>query len=112
MRSSRAFAKSMAARAYELDAEAERELDEALAWLEGSRRDRGMEFLLAFESTLTMLGEYPDVGRKVPRSRLRSFVMASWPYKIVYSLEGDTIMVWVVAHDRRKPGYWRKRVPR
>ena len=101
----------MAARAHELDAEAERELDEALAWLEGARRDSGMDFLLAFESTLAMIGEYPDIGRKV-RRRLRSFAMADWPYKIVYSLEGDTIMVWVVAHDKRKPGYWRKRVPR
>ena len=58
-----------------------------------------------------MIGEYPDIGRKVGR-RLRSFAMTAWPYKIVYSLERDVIMVWVIAHDKRKAGYWRKRVPR
>lgn len=101
----------MAARAYELDAEAERELDEAIAVLEGSRRDRGMEFLGAVESTLEMLCEYPDIGRKTGR-RLRLWAMPDWSYKIVYSLEGDVIMVWVIAHDKRKPGYWRKRLLR
>lgn len=64
MKSSRVSAKSMAARAYELDAEAERELDEALLWLEGAQRDRGMEFLLAVESALTILGEYPTSAEK------------------------------------------------
>jgi plasmid stabilization system protein ParE len=101
----------MAARAYELDAEAERELDEAIAILEGTRRDRGMELLTAIETTLAMIGEYPDIGRKV-RRRLRSFAMTDWPYKLVYSLEGGTIVVWAIAHDKRKPGYWRKRIPR
>jgi hypothetical protein len=101
----------MAASAYELDAEAARELDEAIAALEGTRRDRGMEFLVAVESTLEMIREYPDIGRKVGR-RLRAWAMPRWSYKSVYSLEGDVIMVWVIAHDKRKPGYWRKRVPR
>jgi len=100
----------MAARAYELDAEAERELDEAIAAFEGTRRDRGMEFLAAFESTLAVIAEYPAIGRQ--SRRLRRFVMAGWPYTIVYSREGDVILVWVLAHHKRKPGYWRKRIAR
>ena len=101
----------MAARAYALDAEAERELDEAVVVLEGTRPDRGMEFLEALESTLLMICQYPDIGKKVGR-HLRLWAMPDWPYQIVYSLEGDVIMVWVLAHEKRKPGYWRKRVPR
>jgi ParE toxin of type II toxin-antitoxin system, parDE len=100
----------MAARAHELGAEAERDLDEAITTLEGARRDRGMSFLLAFEETLRMIVEYPDIGRRA-RRRVRVFAMTGWPYKVVYSLEGDLVMVWAVAHDKRKSGYWRKRVP-
>ncbi len=101
----------MAARAYALDAEAERELDDAIAAMEGTRRDRGMAFLADVESTLEMLVHYPDIGRKIGR-RIRSWAMPDWRYRIIYSLEGDTIVVWVIAHTRRKPNYWRKRIPR
>jgi hypothetical protein len=38
--------------------------------------------------------------------------MTGWPYKIVYSVEVDIIFIWAVAHDSRKPGYWRKRARR
>lgn len=37
--------------------------------------------------------------------RLRQF-----PYKIVYIIEGDQIQVVAIAHDRRRPGYWLKRL--
>lgn len=99
----------MAARAYELAAEAERELDEAIAFFEGAQSDRGLRFLASFELTIATIVRYPDIGRKL-RRRVRVFSMTKWPYKIVYSLERDTILVWAVAHHKRKPGYWRHRM--
>ena len=37
--------------------------------------------------------------------RLRQF-----PYKIIYVVEGHQIQVLAVAHDRRRPGYWKQRL--
>jgi len=101
----------MAATASELGADAERELDEAIAFLEGSRGGSGFRFLADVEHTLQMAVQFPYIGRKNSR-RMRVVVMTGWPYKIVYSVEGDIIFVWAIAHDSRKPGYWRKRARR
>ena len=32
-----------------------------------------------------------------------------FPYAIHYAMEGKTVTVLAVAHQRRKPGYWRGR---
>lgn len=100
----------MAARAYELVAEAERELDEAVGALEAERPRLGLRFLDAFEQAVATIMRYPVIGRKA-RRRLRIFVLAAWPYSIVYTVERDTIVVWAIAHHKRKPGYWRRRTP-
>jgi hypothetical protein len=101
----------MPAETFELDAEARRELDEAIAVYEGQRSGRGMAFLDAVEADIQLLLQYAHAGRKL-RGGFRSFAMAGWPYKIIYSVESSVIYVWVFAHDSRRPGYWRKRVRR
>jgi plasmid stabilization system protein ParE len=40
----------------------------------------------------------------------RRYVFRTYPYSLVYFLENDTINVVAVAHEKRKPGYWRKRL--
>ncbi|HEY0371868.1 MAG TPA: type II toxin-antitoxin system RelE/ParE family toxin [Thermoanaerobaculia bacterium] len=98
----------MAARAFELHEEAEKELDDAIAVIESARSDWGFRFLAAFDLAIVTIMEYPDIGRRAGRFRI--FTMAEWPYKIVYTLERDLIFITAVAHHKRKPGYWRKRV--
>jgi hypothetical protein len=62
----------MVAKASELHADADLELDEAIAFLEGSRSGSGFHFLTAFEQTVQMLVRYPYIGRK-ERRRMRVF---------------------------------------
>ncbi len=33
-----------------------------------------------------------------------------FPYRIVYFTRGDEIVVVAYAHERRRPGYWKKRL--
>ena len=35
-----------------------------------------------------------------------------WPYRLVYFVENDRLVIVAVAHDKRMPGYWRDRVPK
>jgi hypothetical protein len=97
----------MAATKFELHVEAERELDDAIAVMEGDRNERGSRFLDAFDRAIVAIIGYPEIGKR--SGRFRIFVMADWPYKIVYAVEDELIYVTAVAHHKRKPGYWRKR---
>jgi plasmid stabilization system protein ParE len=40
----------------------------------------------------------------------RRYVFPTYPYSLVYFIEDDVIHVVAVAHDKRRPGYWRKRL--
>ena len=33
-----------------------------------------------------------------------------FPYKILYSVEEDSIIIWAIAHMHRKPWYWQSRM--
>lgn len=40
---------------------------------------------------------------------IRRHVLCHFPYTVFYEILGSTVTVLAVAHQRRKPGYWRKR---
>ncbi|MBS0499846.1 MAG: type II toxin-antitoxin system RelE/ParE family toxin [Burkholderiaceae bacterium] len=40
---------------------------------------------------------------------LRRHVLRHFPYTVFYEILGHTVTVLAVAHQRRKPGYWRTR---
>lgn len=40
---------------------------------------------------------------------IRRYVLRRFPYTVFYEIQGDTVTVLAVAHQRRKPGYWRER---
>ena len=40
----------------------------------------------------------------------RKYKLKQFPYKIIYIVEDDQIQVVAIAHDRRRPGYWLKRL--
>ena len=50
-------------------------------------------------------GAWAPLGKGIRRCRLTRF-----PYSVVYRVEGDEIEVYAIAHQRRRPGYWRTRV--
>jgi plasmid stabilization system protein ParE len=40
----------------------------------------------------------------------RRYVFPAYPYSLVYFVQDDVIRVVAIAHDKRRPGYWRKRL--
>ena len=40
---------------------------------------------------------------------VRRHVLRHFPYTVFYEVRGDTATVLAVAHQRRRPGYWRER---
>ncbi len=43
-------------------------------------------------------------------SGTRRYVFPKYPFSLIYFVESDTIHIVAVAHENRKPGYWRKRL--
>jgi plasmid stabilization system protein ParE len=91
--------------------EAEAELEEAVAFLNNRRGRAGINFLEKVIDTLALIATHDLIGHRVNR-RLRRFSMPDWPYSIVYRPELEGVFVIAVAHEARRPNYWRSRLRR
>ena len=69
----------------------------------------GQDFIAEFERSVALLRQYPKMGSPW-RGVLRRLPIRRFPYSIVYYLSGDVLRVVAVAHQARKPDYWRGRV--
>jgi plasmid stabilization system protein ParE len=88
------------------------ELREAARWYEHEREGLGEEFLLAVETAVGRAagGELPGlVARQGTRPGTRRILLQRFPYAIHFDLSQREMFVWAVAHQRRRPGYWRSR---
>jgi toxin ParE2 len=88
---------------------AQAELDEAIAWYAEQAPGLGDAFLIETLKTIKLIEQFPaawhPLTTQIRRCRLKRF-----PYSVVYSSDGDDILVLAVAHQHRKPNYWRSRL--
>lgn len=89
------------------------EYREAALYYAEQRRGLGGEFVAAVEAAVASIcakpEQYQAVGDGVRIFRLRRF-----PYFIFYRHESDRqrVVIYAVVHHRRRPDYWRERLPR
>jgi len=89
---------------------AREELAHAAIWYRERDASVAEEFLAEVRRTLTLLERFPRAGSRLPGSNdeeVRRLPIQRFPYHIVYLELSDRISVLAVAHDRRRPGYWR-----
>ena len=76
---------------------------------EEEKEGLGNKFLAAVQVLVERLLDYPESGpiifRDVRRAGVRRF-----RYDIVYRIRPDALIVVAVAHQSRKPGYWKNRL--
>jgi len=89
--------------------DARRELIEARDYYDEQRRGYGERFIEAVEREFSLLLKFEKIGKPVGRG-VRSCAMTDWPYSIVYITRRDELFIVAIAHDRRRPGYWRSRL--
>lgn len=74
----------------------------------------GLEFLDAVDATIDQIARLPHAGaplsRLAPELLVRRAPVKRFPYHVVYLEAESTIRILAVAHERRKPGYWKKRL--
>jgi hypothetical protein len=90
------------------------ELSEAAAWYERERPELGGDFIAAYENIVAHALEFPQTGSRVgklaPDLEVRRFTFERFPYDLVTMQLAQSLIVITVAHQHRKPGYWRRRL--
>lgn len=91
-------------------------VDEALAeyisaGLYYERREPGLAsaFMDELEAGILVIINGPEVW-PVFDSDFRRYLIHRFPYGILYTIEGDMIVIWAVMDLRRQPGYWKHRL--
>lgn len=68
----------------------------------------GADFAAEVEHANATIAQTPHLGTPYIDTT-RRLLLDRFPYNIVYSIEPDTVVIIAVAHQRRKPGYWKDR---
>lgn len=50
----------------------------------------------------------PNIGEQIGRGE-RRLLVRRYPYKVIYRILADRIVVVAVAHHKRRDGYWKRR---
>jgi hypothetical protein len=97
-----------------LDPEARDEIRAAAAWYAERRTGLGEEFLAAVDGAIGRIRLGAKAARRVPRIApdlgVRSLRVQRFPYMLVFVELERAFRVLAAAHDRRRPGYWLKRL--
>jgi len=94
-----------------VDPEAREELDEAIGWYNGRQECLGLELQTEVEAAVRRIRLDPGIGARYRNTAYRFFRVNRFPYIVYYLDLDDSIWVAAIAHERRRPGYWRKRTP-
>jgi len=70
----------------------------------------GERFAQAVEAAVARALAFPLAGSP-GLAKTRYVLVEKFPFSVFYRPERDGIVVFAVAHQARKPGYWRARVP-
>ena len=84
------------------------ELEEARSWYEEHATGLGNEFLDEIERAVSAIQRAPDAWPLFSNG-VRRFLVHRFPFAILYRYDNSKIQVIAVAHQRRKPGYWKAR---
>jgi plasmid stabilization system protein ParE len=88
---------------------AEEEMTEASVFYEAATSGLGAGFLDEVQRLVKVLCKHPELGQSVDRG-LRRVLLHRFPFSLIYSVESDAVLIVAVAHQRRRPDYWRDRI--
>ena len=97
-----------------LTSEAKDDLAQAATWYEDRREGLGLAFLAAVDRAIDSIARWPHTGTPIEDVRAdldaRRTGVRRFPYYIAYVVRHDHVLVVAVAHERRRPLFWLRRV--
>ena len=89
-------------------AEAQDEFLDQISYYEARQKGLGDRFRQAIEAATVLAATHEKVGSPW-KLRTRRVFAKDFPYSLVYRSEPSELVVFAVAHFRRRPTYWRHR---
>ena len=68
----------------------------------------GEQFLTEVEHACSRVGEHQALGPRLDPQH-RRLGLRRFPFALIYRITTSKVQIVAVAHDRRKPGYWKQR---
>lgn len=85
------------------------EVSEATRWyLDVAGPTIAEAFEREIDAAVRLLLRFPGLGAPGPRAS-RKLRLDGFPYTLHYQLDGELIRILALAHQSRRPGYWRGR---
>jgi len=84
---------------------AKRELDESAEYLEHEFEGLGVSFRAEVKLAAERISRHPRAW-SIDLGEVRKCLLHRFPYKLLYSIESDHILILAVAHQHREPDYW------
>ena len=88
---------------------AQREVDDAVIWYEQRAEGLSRDFLDQLDRAVRLVKSHPKIAALI-QADIRRFLVARFPYSLVYGIDDDSIVVIAVAHQHRHPRYWADRI--
>jgi len=92
----------------EFHPQAEVELIEEATFYELQVQGLGERFEAEIRRATNFLLEHPTIGTPAD-AHIRKFLLNRFPFTLYYSVAADVLRIEVIAHQRRRPGYWQSR---
>jgi plasmid stabilization system protein ParE len=89
--------------------EAEEEFREAVRYYENEAPGLGLTFVAGVRKAIMFITENAYAVVAVG-SGIRRKVINHFPYSLLYAVESDLIIIVAVAHQKRRPRYWQRRI--
>jgi plasmid stabilization system protein ParE len=88
---------------------ARRELRESTAWYREANPAVADRFVNEVFKTLEHVESFPVSGPWIPSvaGNARRLPVAGFPYYVIFEEFADRVEILAIAHNRRRPGYWR-----
>ncbi len=88
--------------------EAMTELKDAQEYYDFERSGLGQSLVLEFNRAIHFISAFPNAWAQL-RFGLKSYILDRFPYKIIYRVDEQAIIVLAFAHQHQKPNYfWRR----
>lgn len=92
----------------EFHPEAELELIAAALYYDKQVPGLGERFESEIRNATDLLLDQPEIRTSVGPD-LRKFILTRFPFTLYYSVTADALCIEAVAHQSRRPGYWKSR---
>lgn len=87
------------------------EVSQSVEFYEARLEGLGFRFLSAVEQTAERISASPEAGAPLPGG-FRKGIVSGFPCSIIYRVWEDPVYLVAVAHQYRRPDYWRERADR